>query len=248
MRIIRSRIHWIEGEPDRAMQVAMEAVGFAVDSHPFALAQALGMAAIPIAIWRGDNMQARQLALRLMEHARPFALTYWKSFSDSFLRVLDLREHNVSFDDDSYAATAWRLPSNPMELDLLATMAEDLVTAEAVERVASGQVGWCAPEVIRASACARLGVGTISLTEAEAIVGRALQLARDQHALAWELRSATSLACIWKRQDRAGEAATLLAGVIGRFTEGIATADLACARSLFDELMPEDNQERRKYG
>jgi len=40
----------------------------------------------------------------------------------------------------------------------------------------------------------------------------------------------------------------MLAGVIGRFTEGIATADLACARSLLNELMPEDNEELRKYG
>lgn len=247
MRIIRSRIHWIEGEPDRAMQVAMEAVGFAVDGHPFALAQALGMAAIPIAIWRGDNIQARQLAIRLMEHARPFALTYWKSFSDSFLRVLDLRERHVSFDDDSYAASAWRLPMNPMELDLIATMSEDLVTVEAVARVASGQVGWCAPEVMRANASARLAVGTISVTEAQASFERALQLAREQGALAWEVRIVASLARLWRQEGRTYEAVPLLSKVLARFNEGLATTDLVAARTLLAELSPEDNHVRRKH-
>src|SRR5262249_35732210 len=157
----RARIHWIEGEADRAMAIALEAVECAVGGHPFALSQALAMAAIPIAMWRGDDAVARQLIARLMDPARPNALNYWLSFAASFRHVLDLRERHVSYDDDNLSASDWRLPSNAMELDLIATLSEDLVSSETLARVRSGAVGWCAPEIIRADACARVAVGTI---------------------------------------------------------------------------------------
>ncbi len=247
MRIMRSRIHWIEGESDRGMQVALEAVGYAADSHPFALAQALAMAAIPIALWRGDDACARQLNARLVEHTQANALGYWRSIAGSFQRAIELRERDDTFHDDSFATSAWQFPSNPMEVDLIATLSEDLVTAEAVARVDAGLVGWCAPEVLRADACARLAAGTISLVKAQAAIERALRLAREQEALAWELRAATSLARLWQRVDREA-AAALLSEVVGRFEEGLDTADPVSARTLLDELAPQGDRQARRFG
>jgi predicted ATPase len=65
---------------------------------------------------------------------------------------------------------------------------------------------------------------------------RALDWARRQSALSWELRAATSLARLWRDQHRATEARALLGSVYGRFTEGFATADLQEARSLLEHL------------
>jgi predicted ATPase len=52
----------------------------------------------------------------------------------------------------------------------------------------------------------------------------------------WELRAATSLARLWRDQERQSEAHDLLAPVYDWFTEGFETADLKDAKALLDEL------------
>jgi predicted ATPase len=61
-------------------------------------------------------------------------------------------------------------------------------------------------------------------------------LARRHDALAWELRSVTSLACLWQLNDKRRQAEALLAPVYGRFTEGLGTADLLSAKHLLEDL------------
>jgi class 3 adenylate cyclase/tetratricopeptide (TPR) repeat protein len=63
-----------------------------------------------------------------------------------------------------------------------------------------------------------------------------LEVAREQQAKSWELRTATSLARLWRSQGKRQEARELLASVHGWFTEGFATRDLVGAKALLDEL------------
>ena len=72
--------------------------------------------------------------------------------------------------------------------------------------------------------------------QAEAQFQTALDTARRQDALAWELRVAMSLARLWRDQQRIQAAEDLLGGVYSRFTEGFGTADLVAARTLLHEL------------
>ena len=65
---------------------------------------------------------------------------------------------------------------------------------------------------------------------------QALDWARRQGALSWELRTASSLARLWRDQHRVKEARALLGPVYARFTEGFATADLEEAKSLLERL------------
>jgi predicted ATPase len=65
---------------------------------------------------------------------------------------------------------------------------------------------------------------------------QALDIARSQHARSWELRAATSLARLWRRQGRRDAARQVLGEVYGWFTEGFDTADVQEARVLLDEL------------
>jgi predicted ATPase len=65
---------------------------------------------------------------------------------------------------------------------------------------------------------------------------QALDWAKRQAALSWELRAATSLARLWRDQGRPADGATLLQPVYDRFTEGFATADLKSAKALLDDL------------
>jgi predicted ATPase len=62
-----------------------------------------------------------------------------------------------------------------------------------------------------------------------------LEMARRQDTLSWELRTATSLARLRRKQGLLTEVSNLLAPVYGRFTEGFDTADLLVARRLLDE-------------
>jgi len=71
---------------------------------------------------------------------------------------------------------------------------------------------------------------------AEGHFRQALDWARRQGALSWELRCATSLARLWRNQARSNEAREPLAPVYDRFTEGFDTADLKAAKALLDDL------------
>ncbi|MBQ0818431.1 MAG: hypothetical protein KBT60_10725, partial [Methyloceanibacter sp.] len=72
--------------------------------------------------------------------------------------------------------------------------------------------------------------------EAEACFHNALEIARGQQAKSLELRAAMSLARLWQRQDKVGDARQLLNDVFAWFAEGFDTADLRDARALLDEL------------
>jgi len=79
--------------------------------------------------------------------------------------------------------------------------------------------------------------GTPSAAETpEALFRQALDEARRQGALSWELRAATSLARLLRHQDHTADAMAVLQPVYDRFTEGFGTADLQAARRLLDEL------------
>ena len=72
---------------------------------------------------------------------------------------------------------------------------------------------------------------------------QALDWARHQGALSWELRAATSLARLWRDQNCTKAAREILAPVYDRFTEGFETTDLKAAKWLLDDLRPSRREE-----
>jgi predicted ATPase len=71
---------------------------------------------------------------------------------------------------------------------------------------------------------------------AERSYHQALAVAKLQNAKLFELRASISLARLWCKQNRRGEARDLLAPIYGWFTEGFDTLDLKQAKALLDEL------------
>ena len=71
--------------------------------------------------------------------------------------------------------------------------------------------------------------------QAEECFLRSLELARQQLARSWELRTTTSLARLWLRQDRRDEAREALSQVYAGFSEGFSTADLEAAKQLLND-------------
>ena len=71
---------------------------------------------------------------------------------------------------------------------------------------------------------------------AERSYHRAIAVAKLQNAKPFELRASISLARLWFKQDRHGEARDLLAPIYGWFTEGFDAPDLKEAKALLDQL------------
>src|SRR5262249_17369300 len=106
---------------------------------------------------------------------------------------------------------------------------------EALTAIETTKERWCEAEVHRMA-------GEIALQSrsdragAEAHFERALAIAGGQHAKAWELRAATSLARLWRDEGKRRPALDLLNPVCRWFSEGLDTLDLEQASGLLEEL------------
>ena len=108
--------------------------------------------------------------------------------------------------------------------------------AEAITAIETSKEKWCEAEVNRVAGEIALKSPGPDTAKAEAYFERALAVARAQQAKSWELRTATSMARLWRDQGKRQQARDLLAPVYLWFTEGFDTLDLKEAKALFDEL------------
>jgi predicted ATPase len=95
---------------------------------------------------------------------------------------------------------------------------------------------WYSAELYRLQGEARLAQRPPLSSEAEGCYQHALDLSREQHAKAFELRAAMSLARLWAERGERQRAHDLLAPIYGWFTEGLGTRDLLEAKALLDVL------------
>src|SRR5258706_13234947 len=89
------------------------------------------------------------------------------------------------------------------------------------------------PELLRLRGEALAQAGS---DEAERTLLAAVDLARRQGAIAWELRAAMSLVRLQRKREDGGEAIRLLASIYCRFSEGFETVDLKTAADLLQSL------------
>jgi predicted ATPase len=232
-----ARILWLLGYQDRATAIAREGVAHGKSlNYPPGLCYVLVYAACPIAFWTGDTSAARHYVDLLLEQSENLSYGYWQSWRQCFQQALDLGEDGThGFADRLLKLRA--SATGAIYLDMLSTLREEIVGPQAMARVQNGRETWCMAETLRALGCGMLKQsGPDAADTAQSIFLSSLNIARRQGALSWELRSATSLARLWRDQHRVAEARDLLAPVYGRFSEGFSTADLTAARRLLDEL------------
>ena len=224
MRIVLSRAQWLMGWPETAERTIAEAIGMAESDRPTALCQALAFGGCQIALWNGDQALAAQRTRRLESFAAASHLPMYEHWAVHYTAALRLREgHAVDL--------ARLVPLTPMQHDAFATLNPLWAGSEACDRVAQGLVAWCAPEVLRAQG-ERMWRNAAPPERVAHQFTQALDLAREQRTLAWELRAATSLARLAVSQGTAGHARGILEPVYRRFGEGLETRDLREARAL----------------
>jgi predicted ATPase/DNA-binding winged helix-turn-helix (wHTH) protein len=234
---VSARNAWIEGYPDRASDMARHGVERAISiDNAVGICYALGIGALPVAIWRGDLPEARRLTTMLLESAGKYGLRFWQSWARLYQRTVSSLDE-VRPESAILSSGINDPPLTAIQIDAIATLREDIVPAEALARIDSGRVGWSAAEILRvAGEAIRREAAEDAAQVAEAIFHRSLQLARRQSALSWELRTATSLARLWRDQRRIGVARELLSAVRDRFSEGFQTHDCLKADALLQEL------------
>jgi hypothetical protein len=185
-----------------------------------------------VTMWTGDVPEAGRLAAMLLDKSSQHSLYFWQFWG----RCLELALRQR----DGRAKMPHSLLRDPLCCPLLreslGTLNEDMLTHEATTRAENGLAGWCAAELLRVKALTLLRKQGGNAPAAEALLQRSLDIAREQRALSWELRTATSFARLRHGQRRTPEAYDLLASVYARFTEGFTTIDLIGARSLLDDM------------
>jgi len=249
-RAFLARILWLQGLPDQAMRNAESSVTDArATHHGESLGLALAAAACPIALWSGDLAAAEHYVEMLLNHSVRHLLGRWGIFGRCYQATLviergdsesGMQKLRAVFAESATSESAARLSAFIISAashhagliaDRLPAIEEAIVRSERTEE------RWLFAELLRVKGETLLWRRVpAAAAEAESHFRRALDLARQQNALSWELRAATSLARLWREQARGKAAHELLASVYDRFTEGFTTADLRAAKSLLEEL------------
>ncbi len=253
MRSMLARIYWLQGFPDQATRIAESAVTAArVRSSGILLCLSLTWATCPVAMLNGDLAAVEAAVADLLElSSQHDAGIYdaWGRRYDAMVRIrrgdavggvaalraalADQRERHMTLADTSgLCDLAQALGLAGQVADGLATIDQALARCRRIEEL------WCLPELLRVKgALLLLEHSPRAVAMAEDHFVQALDWARRQGAMSWELRAAMSLARLWHDQARDDQAHELLAPIYQRFTEGFETADLRAAKTLIDRIL-----------
>jgi len=247
-----ARILWLQGFPDRAMRELESNLEYARSiNHVHSLCNVMTQAAVQIALLAGDLATAERLDATLLHLIERHGLNYWRAHYDSFNGQLLIKRGDLDAGLRSCRAGVDALRKSRSFQHLtafLAALAEGSAKAgqvgdglaaidEALARCERHDERWCIAELLRIKGkLVLLDSAPDAAREAESHFLRSLDWARQQGALSWELRTATSLSRLWRDGGRTAQAREILSEVHGRFTEGFTTSDLAEAAHLLDEL------------
>ncbi len=241
-------VHWFLGLSDLARDYSRRALAEAKRmNHPFTLAFALAFRAY-LCQHLGDVEGTLDHAESALTIASEHGFTHWQHQA-TILKGWALAERGdvdaglgqIRLALEAYEATESRLAS-PWFRSLLAiayvkARRPDAALRELDEALviaARSEEEFFIPEIYRLQGEIALSSGAD--TKAESLFKQALDFSRQREALSWEVRSAVSLARLWKDRGEGSEAATLLASVVGKIREGFDTPDAKQAVDLSLEL------------
>jgi predicted ATPase/DNA-binding winged helix-turn-helix (wHTH) protein len=228
MQTILARILWIQARFEPADRLLQETIELAKKDGPFSLCPALVFGAIPIALWNGDDADARSLTTLLAEQAKRYTLGYWLRWADAFAVVLRVRGGEQE---------CVPLLSDALQFETFATFSPMFLTPEAAAPTESGASGWCSPEIRRVQGEWLLAQqAPQAAAAAEDLFRQALEISRRQGSVSWELRAAISLGRLWKADGRTRVAQDLIAEVLSKCEQQRRTADLTDATVLLAAL------------
>jgi len=251
-RITLSRVLWLRGKADQALRQVETGIEEALSlSHSLSLGNLLAQAACPITLFAGQLDLAERYIEMFIEGATTNALYVWRIYGHCFRGMLSIRRGDVTgglvqlgeaMDELRQAKFVQYLTAFLLAKAEALAQAKQVdqaleATQEALARVERSNERWCLPELLRIQGeLALLGTQTASQSDAERHFKQAIDLARSQGALSWELRGATSLASLYKVQGRLAHGREILEPVLHTFTEGLGSHDVTAAGTLLRAL------------
>jgi class 3 adenylate cyclase/predicted ATPase/ABC-type lipoprotein export system ATPase subunit len=242
---------WFLGRPDAARQHSEQAIANAAEiGHPFTRAFALVFGAYLCQHSR-DVEGTRDYANEAMVIASEHGFLHWKhqatilhGWALAELGAIDegLSQMRAGLEGyeamDSWLACCWfrsLLAGAYAKAGLPDAALRALDGAAAIAR-RTGDHFFLA-ELYRMQGEILFGEGgRAAADDAENLFLKSLDIAEAQNALAWELRTATSLARLWRASGRRAQAADLLLPTLREFSEGMSTPDMRDAIALAQQL------------
>jgi predicted ATPase/FixJ family two-component response regulator/DNA-binding winged helix-turn-helix (wHTH) protein len=242
------RTQWLRGHADRALATARDIVrGLAALRTPFERSSAL-LTCEAIFIWCGEWAEAESLIDTLSELVERYSLGSQRGAAMAVRGELLVRtgraqegctllqtaaemqkiEQNASFASVYAAALAEGLAANGAFDEALRTITEAIADAE------RRGAGFNLPELHRLQGVLMISCNPTNRRAGDDAFSAAIELAKQQSALAWELRATTSRTRERLKRGASGEALSELAAIYTRFSEGMQTPDLCVARDLLE--------------
>jgi predicted ATPase/DNA-binding winged helix-turn-helix (wHTH) protein len=247
-----ARVLWLQGFADQAMRTVKDSIDHALSiNHTLSLCNALAQAACPVAFLAGDLSAAEWYTTMLVDRAEQHALEVWRIYGNCFRAQLLIQRGDVdaglrllgpAVDELRKAGFAQYLtPFLIVLAEGLARSGRILRGLDAIEeafgRSEQNQEGWCFAEILRVQGELILRThAPRSAAEAEEHFLQSIDSARRQQTPSWELRTAMSIAELWRGCDKPAAAEQLLSSVYNKFSEGFETNDLKRARALIEQL------------
>lgn len=243
-----ARALWLSGRPDRAIEAARYTVQQAEQlEQPLTLGISL-IWTIYVFLWVGDWASAESLIDRLIEHAARHFLGPYHAVGIGQKGELLLRRGDIAGGIEHLRrsqATLYATRHRIMTTVFATALAEGLAAHneadealrtidEAIAQIGDHGESFDMPEMLRVKA--DILAQSARATEAEAWLQQSLALSRRQCARGWELRGAMSLARVWQRGGRKGEAQALLIPLVAQYQEGLSSRDLVAAKGLLSAL------------
>jgi predicted ATPase/DNA-binding winged helix-turn-helix (wHTH) protein len=245
-----ARVLWLRGFAEQALITAQQAIDEAERcNHPVSICISLIYAA-PVFLWSGDLRRAADFIERLITYAGRYSLAPYRAVGTALtgelavirdqsgaglsllrnaLETLRAEQHNILVTVFASALAEGLRKTGQFD--------EALITINrAAARAASFGTTFDMAEPLRIKGQILATMPRPDRTSAADCLKQSLAVARQQSALAWELRSATALARLLSENGQRDQARDTLAPVYDRFTEGFETADLRIARHLIHEL------------
>jgi predicted ATPase len=238
------------GYPDQSRRIMDHAIAKAERlRHPVGVANTLGLAAFIDAFHR-RRLETLELAARTARQAEDHGLPYYTAVA-MMMRGWVLAMQNQEAEGIALIrqglASYLAIGTRQQHGYFLALLAEALNKAGRVEEGLDALIEgidvakrnnepFYEAELYRLKGDALASAGVVSYTEAESCFQRAIEIAHQQQAKSFELRAVMSLARLWQHHGKRDEGRAILSEIYGWFTEGFATADLADAKVLLDEL------------
>jgi len=212
-KAVLCRTLWIQGETEKALETASDAVARAeAVGNSVSLCAAL-YGACAVALWSGELELARKWVPRMIEEARRKGLEGWYRYAEWFDQGLKLR---TSPDRDLHVRQVREQLAHydAPHKEMLLTFCPDWLDDRVIDRITAGEGLWCAAEAWRALGWREEQRGR--LEEAGRHYRHAIDTARQQGAISWELRAANSLAVLSHGMGQGAGAAALLSALIER--------------------------------